>query len=103
MAYYKNHVFFCVNQRDGGRASCADVGACELRSYAKQRVKALGLAGRGEVRINAAGCLDRCGHGPVVVVYPDETWYRLRSKADVDEFVESHLLAGTKVDRLLLD
>ncbi len=101
MAYYQNHVFFCVNQRDDGRASCADVDACELRGYAKQRVKALGLAGK--VRINAAGCLDRCGHGPVVVVYPEGAWYSLRSKADVDEFIESHLLAGVKVERLLLD
>jgi len=47
--------------------------------------------------------LDRCDEGPVVVVYPDETWYKLDSKADVDELIASHLVAGVKVDRLLLE
>jgi NADH:ubiquinone oxidoreductase subunit E len=43
--------------------------------HAKKRIKKLGLSGQGKVRINKAGCLDRCEEGPVVVVYPQGTWY----------------------------
>jgi hypothetical protein len=45
MSYYTHHVFFCCNQREGGRACCNDKGASAMRDYAKQRVKELGLAG----------------------------------------------------------
>jgi hypothetical protein len=59
-AYYRYHVFFCINQREDGEPCCAAKGAVAMRDYAKDRVKALGLAGKGQVRINQAGCLDRC-------------------------------------------
>ncbi len=98
--YFQRHVFFCCNQRDDGRASCEDHGATALRDYCKQRVKKLGLAGAGQVRVNMAGCLDRCEQGPVAVVYPEGVWYRYRSKADVDAIVDEHLLGGTPVERL---
>ena len=102
-SYYQLHLFFCVNQRDDGRGCCADAGAQVLRDYAKQRVKELGLAGPGKVRVNMAGCLDRCGSGPVVVVYPEGVWYKVESKSDVDELIESHLLSRKPVDRMRLD
>ena len=66
--YYRYHVFFCINQRTGGEPCCADKGAVAMRDYAKDRVKALGLAGQGQVRINQAGCLDRCAQGPLVAL-----------------------------------
>ena len=100
MSYYKHHVFFCCNQRNDGRASCNDHGAQDLRDYAKKRVKELGLAGRGEVRINQAGCLDRCEEGPVIVVYPEEVWYTYVDRADIDEIIEEHLRHGRVVERL---
>ena len=71
MSYYERHVFFCCNQRTNGEACCADKGAQDMRDYAKKRVKELGLAGPGKVRVNQAGCLDRCEEGPCVVVYPE--------------------------------
>ncbi len=100
MSYYRHHVFFCCNQRNDGRASCNDHGAQDLRDYAKKRVKELGLAGRGEVRINQAGCLDRCEEGPVIVVYPEEVWYTYVDRADIDEIIEEHLRHGRVVERL---
>ena len=103
MGYYQYHVFFCVNQRDDGRKCCADAGAQALRDYAKKKIKELGLSGAGKVRINMAGCLDRCGKGPVVVIYPKEIWYKLESTADVDELIESHLIGGRVVERLKVD
>ncbi len=102
MSYYRHHVFFCLNQREPGadRPSCANCGAEELQQYAKSRIKELGLAGRGKVRINKAGCLDRCEEGPVLVVYPEEVWYTYVDKNDIDEIIESHLVRGEPVARL---
>ena len=74
-----------------------------MRDYMKKRSKELGLVSRGEVRVNSAGCLNRCELGPVIVVYPDETWYTFVDKDDIDEIIEEHLLKGNKVERLLLD
>jgi len=100
MSYYQHHVFFCTNQRNDGRQSCNDCGAQKLRDYAKQRCKELGISGPGQVRINSAGCLDRCQDGPVLVIYPEETWYQYVDHVDIDEIIDQHLVAGKTVDRL---
>ena len=100
MSFYKHHVFFCVNQRPAGEACCNNHDAEGVRTYAKQRIKALGLSGAGKVRINNAGCLDRCKEGPVIVVYPEEIWYTYVDKSDVDEIIDEHLVHGRIVDRL---
>lgn len=71
-----------------------------MRDYAKQQVKMRGLAGPGKVRINQAGCLDRCAQGPVAVVYPEGIWYRYVDEEDVDEIIEQHLVNGKIVERL---
>jgi (2Fe-2S) ferredoxin len=101
MSYYARHIFFCCNQRaPGDRACCNDRGASEMRDYAKKRVKQLGLAGPGKVRINQAGCLDRCEEGPCVVVYPEGVWYTYVDRADIDEIIEEHVRNGRVVERL---
>ena len=100
MGYYKHHVFFCLNKRDPPEKCCADAGAADLQKYAKDRVKALGIAGEGGVRVNKAGCLDRCEEGPCVVVYPDNVWYTYIDRADIDEIVDRHLVNGEVVERL---
>jgi (2Fe-2S) ferredoxin len=101
--HYRHHVFFCLNLREGGRDCCAAHGAERLQAYCKDRVKALGLNGPGQVRVNKAGCLDRCEHGPVAVVYPEGTWYTFVDEKDIDEIVESHLRDGRPVERLVID
>ncbi len=98
--YYRHHVFFCTNRREDDRACCEDHGASALRAYAKERVKALGLARPGGVRINSAGCLNRCGQGPVIVIYPEGVWYSYQSREDVDEIIDAHLREGRVVARL---
>jgi (2Fe-2S) ferredoxin len=98
--YYRYHIFFCVNLRENGEACCALRGAQAMRDYAKQRVKELGLAGRGQVRVNNAGCLDRCDEGPCIVVYPEGIWYTYVDKDDIDEIIQEHLLRGRPVERL---
>jgi len=102
MSFYKHHVFFCCNQRDDGRPSCNDHGTQAVRDYAKAKIKKLGLSGRGKVRVNQAGCLDRCEEGPVLVVYPEETWYTFVDESDVDEIIQKHLIEGEVVERLKL-
>ena len=100
MSYYQRHVFFCCNQRDPPEKCCNQVGATEFVRYAKDRVKALGLNGRGKVRINKAGCLDRCEEGPVVVVYPEAVWYTYVDRHDIDEIIDQHVVGGQIVERL---
>ncbi len=100
--FFKYHVFFCCNQREVGETCCGRLGAQKMRDYAKQRTKALGLAGEGGVRINTAGCLGRCDKGPVVVVYPQGIWYTWIDEEDIDEIIEQHLQQGQVVERLLI-
>lgn len=100
MSFYRRHIFFCINQRDDGRACCQDHGARQARAHAKARVKAAGLSGPGGVRVNSAGCLDRCAEGPVAVVYPEGVWYTYADAGDVDEIVDEHLVHGRVAERL---
>jgi (2Fe-2S) ferredoxin len=99
--YYQHHVFFCLNERKAPEACCAQHGAQAAFDHCKARVKQLGLAGPGGVRVNKAGCLDRCAGGPIMVIYPQETWYTYVDNSDIDEIVEKHLQGGEIVQRLL--
>jgi (2Fe-2S) ferredoxin len=101
VGYYTHHIFCCTNRREPGskRGSCAEKGAEALRDYMKTRVKSLGIE---ETRVNNAGCLDRCELGPCIVIYPDDVWYSVKSKSDVDEIISEHLQNGRIVERLKL-
>ena len=100
--FYRAHVFCCTNERPAGhpRGCCKAKGSERLRNYMKARAKELGLK---DVRINAAGCLDRCELGPSVVVYPEGVWYTVRTTEDVDEILTVHLIGGGRVRRLMMD
>ena len=100
MSYYKYHVFFCTNQREDGAQCCGASGGQAMRDYAKKQIKTLGLNGEGQCRINSAGCMDRCSEGPVLVVYPEGTWYTYVDEQDIDEIIEQHLQHGQVVERL---
>ena len=100
MDYYRYHVFFCINERADGSACCQRFDAQAMRDYTKQRSKVLGLARKGGVRVNTAGCLDRCDEGPVIVIYPEGVWYTYVDREDIDEIIEQHLLHGRVVKRL---
>ena len=99
--YFQRHIFFCLNERSNGEACCAQYDAMAAFERCKSQVKAAGLAGPGQVRVNKAGCLDRCAAGPVAVVYPEAVWYSYVDASDIDEIVESHLKNGQVVQRLL--
>jgi (2Fe-2S) ferredoxin len=67
----------------------------------KSKIKSFDLNGESKVRINRAGCFDRCGEGPLLVIYPEATWYRFIDEEDIDEIIESHIQKGKIVTRLL--
>lgn len=99
--FYAAHLFVCTNRRPDGHAkgSCAARGSEKLRDYMKARAKEMGLA---SVRVNSAGCLDRCEHGPCLVIYPEGVWYRADSPADIDRILERHIRDGGRVPELML-
>lgn len=99
--YYQKHIFCCDNERPAGhpRGCCKERGGETLRNYLKARVKEEGLSG---IRVNKAGCLDRCEAGAVMVIYPEGTWYTYASKEDVEEIIDKHLKKDEIVERLLL-
>jgi hypothetical protein len=67
MSQYERHVFVCEGKH------CARAGGDDVRDAVKESVDRAGLKRR--VRVNRAGCLGQCGHGPMVVVYPEGVWY----------------------------
>jgi (2Fe-2S) ferredoxin len=81
------------------RASCAAAGSEKLRDYMKVRAKELGLS---KVRVNMAGCLDRCEQGPCLVIYPEGIWYKIATTADVDAVLDSHVVRGERLPALML-
>lgn len=91
----------CCNRRPEGhkRGSCAARGSEALRDYMKARAKELGLAG---VRVNMAGCLDRCEFGPAMVIYPEGIWYKIETISDIDDILQTHLCQKGRVARLML-
>ncbi|MCS6921520.1 MAG: (2Fe-2S) ferredoxin domain-containing protein [Elioraea sp.] len=100
--FYRAHVFVCCNRRPEGhaRGSCAARGSEDVRAYMKARVKELGLR---KVRVNQAGCLDRCEAGPCIVIYPEGVWYRIRSREDAERVIQEHLVSGRRAVDLMLD
>lgn len=101
-SYFNRHIFFCLNERAEGQACCARQGAQAAFEHCKMSVHKAGLSGKGQVRVNKAGCLDRCAGAPVAVVYPEAVWYTYVDQSDIDEIVERHLKNGEIVERLRL-
>ncbi|MGD0569308.1 MAG: (2Fe-2S) ferredoxin domain-containing protein [Candidatus Sulfotelmatobacter sp.] len=102
MPKFEKHIFICGNQRPPGnpRGCCDPTGQAKLQKLFKKKLAERGLKGR--VRANQSGCLDQCEHGPNLVIYPEAVWYGHVTEADVDEIIESHIIGGEPVERLML-
>lgn len=102
MAKFQRHVFICTNERakDDPRGDCGAKGGHEVAEAFKKKLHDKGL--KRIVRPNKAGCLDQCALGCTVVVYPEQVWYGRVTAADVDEIVESHIVGGVPVARLVI-
>jgi (2Fe-2S) ferredoxin len=100
-APFSRHVFVCQNERssDDPRGCCTARGSADVHEALRRELKARNLS--RTIRANKSGCLDACEHGVTVVVYPEGVWYGGVTAADVPEIVESHLVGGTPVERLV--
>ena len=98
---YRVHVFCCTNQRPEThwRGCCASKGSRALCDYMCRRAMVVGVR---RVRINHAGCMNVCQHGPVMVVYPEGVWYRYETENDINDILRSHIIGGVPVERLRL-
>jgi len=94
MGQYDRHVFVCTSGE-----TCPTQGDTE--KYVKILRAGMQKANRqGDVRINKAGCFSQCGHGPMIVVYPEDVWYAGVQESDLEEILTSHILGGSPVERL---
>jgi (2Fe-2S) ferredoxin len=94
MPAFTHHVFVCGNTREPGhrRGCCDPEGRQELRDAFKKELKRVGF--QGLVRVNHAGCLDQCEHGPTLVIYPQAIWYGRVTLDDVPRIVRKTILGG---------
>ncbi len=99
----QRHFFVCQTRRPEGadKPSCGAQGADVVYSRLLEALDRKPELGR-EVAVTACGCLGNCYDGPVIVVYPEGTWYAKVKPEDVPEIVESHLIGGKPVERLRL-
>ena len=93
MEIFEKHVFVCTSGK-----TCSLEGGEEICSLLRKEVVEGGL--KGKVRINKAGCMDRCDEGPVLVVYPEAVWYQYVDTDDIEEIIQEHLVNGRIVERL---
>jgi (2Fe-2S) ferredoxin len=91
MGQYKYHIFVCTSGK-----TCPKQGSEAVHAELKRHVKAAGL--KKTVRVNHAGCMNQCGHGPMVVVYPEDVWYAGVDLAGARRIVAEHLVAGQAVE-----
>jgi sirohydrochlorin cobaltochelatase len=97
MGQYETHVFVCTSGDD-----CPKDG--DVEGFVKYLRGEVARAGRQqEIRINKAGCFSQCGHGPMIVVYPENVWYAGVKQEDLPEIAQSHILGGKPVARLVYD
>ena len=88
----RSHVLIC------GGTGCTSSGSVTLQKAFNENIAAFGLA--EEVKLVQTGCFGLCALGPVVIIYPDGTFYSRVTPEDVKEIVEEHLLKGRIVKRL---
>ena len=93
MEPFEIHVFVCTS---GG--TCPHQGAADVHAFLKEAARRAKL--KSKVRVNHGGCLDQCGHGPVVVVYPENVWYTHVSVKDAEAIFTEHIVGGQPVERL---
>jgi len=97
MGQYDRHVFVCTSGE-----TCPSQG--DVERYVKTlRAGVLAAGKQVEVRVNKAGCFSQCGHGPMIVIYPENVWYHGVQESDLPEILQSHIVDGKPVERLVYD
>lgn len=93
MGQYAKHVFVCTSGK-----TCKAAGSAETFEYLKHAARDAGIA--QSVRINHAGCTGQCGHGPMVMVYPEDVWYQGVTVDHAARIFTEHLVGGVPVEAL---
>lgn len=98
---YAPHIFFCLAESgcQANEACCGAKGAKELFDHMRAYAKGKGVK---NIRVNRSACLERCALGPVMVLYPEGIFYAVRTPRDVEEVVDTHIIGGGRVERLML-
>ncbi len=96
--HFEKHVFICANDKDAPKKCCGSGHGLELVEAFKTAYAAAGSPAK--IRIQRSGCLDFCGKGPAMVVYPEGIFYGNVTLDDVQELTQKHLIEGEVVDRL---
>lgn len=94
MAVFRSDVLICCG------AGCVSAGALKIKEKLIEKLKEHGI--ENEINIIETGCMGPCDYGPVMVVYPDNVFYRKVTVEDVEEMVEEHFVKGRPVQRLML-
>ncbi len=97
---FEKHIFICANQKAEGKACCGEQRGMELVEKFREVLAEKGM--KGKVRAQRSGCLDACKLGPVVVIYPEGTYYGNVTPADVETIINEHVLNGRVVESLEL-
>ena len=92
MGQYRHHIFVCTSGK-----TCPLAGSERVHVALKKAVAAAGL--KSTVRVNHAGCMNQCGHGPMVVVYPGDVWYAAVDEEGAQAIVSQHLMQGRVVEK----
>lgn len=94
VGHLRHHILFCR-----GPDCCSTERGEAVWKYLKDRLKALNLSGReGTVYRSKVDCLRICQNGPIMVVYPEGTWYHLVDEAKVEQIIQSHILQGKPLE-----
>ena len=96
---YRKHVFVCSNQKPDGRKCCGETNGLELMTQLRTMAKEAGLT---DVRVQKAGCLDACGFGPAMVVYPEGTFYGKVGLEDLESILQRDLIEGGVVEEKVI-
>lgn len=98
MEPFRCHAFVCTQEKPEGVPCCSAAGSFHILDALHRELGAQGLA--DDVQVSSCGCLGVCDSGPVMIVYPEGTWYAKLTPADVPEVVSAHFKSGKKVARL---
>jgi (2Fe-2S) ferredoxin/predicted O-methyltransferase YrrM len=99
MEPFRHHVFVCTQEKPEGVTSCSCNGSARVLEALQREVGSQGLD--NDVQVTTCGCLGLCDDGPVMITYPEGTWYRKVKSEDVPEIVSRHFRSGKVISRLV--